>query len=182
MIKKWDLLKSRELDKNRVFSTRQDISLSPITGKAHDFFVIEAPDWVNVVAVTPDQEILLIEQYRHGIRSVTVEIPGGMIDPGETPMGAAKRELLEETGYISDNWVQIGEVVPNPAIQDNKCYTYLALSALKLQEPEFDNTEDIVTYTSPVIDLPKLVAEGRITHSLVIAAFYFYHLYSNSVA
>lgn len=182
MIKKWDLLKSREIDSNRVFSTRKDTALSPLTGKEHDFYVIEAPDWVNVVAVTPEREIVLIEQYRHGVRSVTVEIPGGVIDPRETPIETARRELLEETGYISQEWVRIGEVVPNPAIQDNKCYTFLALSALKVKEPEFDSTEDILTYTAPLKDMPELVAEGKITHSLVIAAFYWFYLHTSSEA
>lgn len=180
MIKKWDLLKTTEIGSNRVFSVRQDRALSPLTGKEHDFYVIDAPDWINVVAVTPEDEILLIEQYRHGIRSVTVEIPGGMIDPGEAPIEAAKRELLEETGYRAEKWVCIGEVVPNPAIQDNKCYTYLAQSAVKVKEPEFDNTEDIQTFTLPAADIPKVVSQGKITHSLVIAAFYWYHLYISS--
>ena len=177
MIKKWDILKTTEIVSNRVFSVRQDRALSPVTGREHDFYVIEAPDWINVVAITPEGEVVLIEQYRHGIRSVTVEIPGGMVDPGETPLDAAKRELLEETGFKAEKWDCIGEVVPNPAIQDNKCYTFLAQSAVKLKEPEFDNTEDIQTFTLPAAEIPKIVVQRKITHSLVIAAFYWYHLY-----
>jgi len=177
MIKKWDILKTTEIGSNRVFSVRQDRALSPVTGREHDFYVIEAPDWINVVAITPEEEVVLIEQYRHGIRSVTVEIPGGMIDPGEAPLDAAKRELLEETGFKAEIWDCIGEVVPNPAIQNNKCYTFLAQSAVKVKEPEFDNTEDIQTFTLPAADIPKIVAQGKITHALVIAAFYWYHLH-----
>ena len=178
MVKKWDLLKSTELQSNRVFSVRQDTAVSPETGKAHEFYVIEAPDWINVVALTPEDEIVLIEQYRHGIRSETLEIPGGMIDKGETPLQAARRELLEETGYESPDWVCIGEVVPNPAIQDNRCYTFLARSARKVKEPQFDNTEDIETLTVPASEIHKIVLDGKITHSLVIAAFYWYDLYT----
>ena len=174
MVKKWDLVKSERLTSNRVFSTRKDVAVSPVTGERHDFFVIEAPDWVNIVALTGegDSEVVLIRQYRHGIRSETIEIPGGMIDPGETPLEAAKRELLEETGYVSDDWISLGAVVPNPAIQSNRCETFLARSAKKVKEPTFDTTEDIATYTAPLSDVPGLVRTGQITHSLVVSAFY----------
>lgn len=178
MIKKWEILKSELLESNRVFATRKDVGVSPVTGKEHDFFVIEAPDWVNIVALTAQDEVVLIKQYRHGIRAETIEIPGGVIDSGESPLEAARRELLEETGYISDNWEQIGEVVPNPAIQNNRCYTFLALSSEKVKEPNFDSTEYIVTFTVPAAEIPKLVSERRITHSLVVAAFYWFYLYS----
>lgn len=177
MVKDWDLLNSVEVESNRVFRVRKDTALSPVTGKEHDFHVIDAPDWVNVVAVTTGGDIVLIKQYRHGIRSVTIEVPGGMIDPGESPLEAAKRELLEETGYEAQSWQLIGQVVPNPAIQDNRCYTYLAGSAVKIKEPEFDNTEDIETYTAAANDVTSMVKEGKITHSLVLDAFYFYHLH-----
>ncbi len=178
MIKKWEVVKSEHLDSNRVFSTRKDTSVSPVTGEKHEFFIIEAPDWVNVVAITERNEIVLIRQYRHGIRSETIEIPGGVVDEGETPLHAAKRELLEETGYRSDDWTKIGEVVPNPAIQNNRCYTFLALSCEKVEEPNFDTTEYIVTFTAPVADMSKLVSGGEIEHSLVVDAFYWFHLYS----
>ena len=172
MIKKWNVTGSKHLSSNRVFSTRKDTSVSPITGEEHDFFVIEAPDWVNVVAITDTDEVLLIRQYRHGIGAETVEIPGGCVDPGETPLEAAKRELLEETGYVSRDWTCIGAVIPNPAIQNNTCYTYLARGLRKDKEPNFDTTEYIVTFTAPVRDMAKLVAEKQITHSLVVSAFY----------
>lgn len=174
MIKKWDLVKSERITSNRVFSTRKDAAVSPVTGEQHDFFVIEAPDWVNIVALTGDgnRDVVLIRQYRHGIRSETIEIPGGMIDPGETPLEAARRELLEETGYASDEWLGLGGVVPNPAIQSNRCETFLARSAKKVREPHFDTTEYIVSYTAPLSDVPGLVRTGKITHSLVICAFY----------
>jgi 8-oxo-dGTP pyrophosphatase MutT (NUDIX family) len=182
MIKKWNVVSSEQLESNKIFSTRKDTSISPITGNEHDFFVVEAPDWINVVAITEDDEVILIEQYRHGVQSVTVEIPGGMVDPGEEPLQTAKRELLEETGYAGNNWVSIGEVFPNPAMQNNKCYTFLATNCKKVGEPNFDTTEDILTYTKPSSEIPKLVAEGKITHSLVVAAFYWYYLYKEAQA
>ena len=179
MIKNWEVVKSEKLDSNRVFETRKDTSISPVTGEEHEFFIIDAPNWVNVVAVTPDEQVVLITQYRHGIRAETVEIPGGVIDPGESPLEAAKRELLEETGYISDDWIKIGKVIPNPAIQNNCCYTFLARSSRKTEEPRFDATEFIETTTAPVSEIPELVSWGKINHSLVVAAFYWFHLYQS---
>ena len=178
MIKKWELLRSESLSSNRVFSTRKDTSVSPATGEEHDFYVIEAPDWINIVAITDSDEVLLIKQYRHGIGAETVEIPGGVIDSGETPLEAAKRELLEETGYVSDDWILLGEVIPNPAIQNNKCYTFLAGHARKVEDPHFDSTEYIVTFAAPVSEIPKMVSGRKITHSLVVAAFYLFCLHN----
>jgi hypothetical protein len=178
-VKKWDLIKSEKLNECRVFSIRKDISLSPVSGKEHDFYVIETPDWINVVAITPDEQIVLIKQYRHGIQSITVEIPGGMVDPGESPLEAAKRELLEETGYASNEWIFIGKVHPNPAIQNNTCHMFLAKDVKKVQKPNFEGTEDIVSFLKPAKEIPSLVAEGKITHSLVIGAFYCYCLHNS---
>ena len=179
MIKKWNVVESKQMGSYRVFSTRMDRSLSPVSGKEHDFYVIQAPDWINVVAITSDERIVLINQYRHGIQSVTLEIPGGMVDPGETPLQAARRELLEETGYTSDEWVYMGKVHPNPAIQNNICHMFLANGVKKVQEPNFEGTEDIDCFLAPAKDMPNLVAEGKITHSLVVGAFYWYCLYKD---
>lgn len=174
MIKNWDIVESKRLNSYKIFSTRMDIGRSPVTGKEHDFYVIEAPTWVNVVAISADDEILLIKQYRHGIRSVTFEIPGGMVDPGESPLDAAKRELLEETGYFSNDWELIGHVHPNPAIQDNICYTYLARNVERVGEPKPDGTEDIATFLTLTSEMIELVSNGEITHALVISALYWY--------
>ena len=179
MLKKWSVTKSEILESNRVFSIRKETSVSPFTETEHDFFIIDTPDWVNIVALTDDEEVILIEQFRHGIGSATLEIPGGMVDPGEEPLQAAKRELLEETGYEGENWVQIGIVHPNPAIQSNKCYTFLTTNCKKVSETNFDSTEFIITCTRPEKEIPKLVSE-KITHSLVVAAFYWYHLHKDS--
>ena len=95
MIQEWNRIKSDNVFSCRVFSVRKDISVSPYTSREHDFYVIEAPSWVNVIAFTENMQIVLIEQYRHGISSNTIEIPGGMVDQGEKPINSAKRELLE---------------------------------------------------------------------------------------
>ncbi|MGH7800317.1 MAG: NUDIX hydrolase [Thermodesulfobacteriota bacterium] len=178
MIKKWNVVRSESLNSYKVFSTRKDISISPITGENHDFYVVEAPDWVNVVAITADDQIILIEQFRHGTRSITLEIPGGMVDPDESPLEAARRELLEETGYDTDEWVCIGKINPNPAIQNNTCYTFLASNARRVQIPSFEGTEDIGILVKPATNITNLVSEGKITHALVVVAFYWYLLYN----
>ena len=177
MIKDWDIIESRRLNSYRIFSTRMDIGKSPVTGREHDFYIIEAPTWVNVVGISADDEILLIKQYRHGIRSVTFEIPGGMVDPGESPLDAARRELLEETGFGSSDWVLIGHVHPNPAIQDNMCFTYLARNVEQIAKPRTEGTEDIASFLIPTSEIISLVSNGEITHALVISAFYWYLLH-----
>ncbi len=176
MIQEWNRIKSDNVFSCRVFSVRKDISVSPYTSREHDFYVIEAPTWVNVIALTENMQIVLIEQYRHGISSNTIEIPGGMVDQGEKPINSAKRELLEETGYESNKWTFLGGISPNPAIQNNICYTFLAENVKKIREPKFDTAEDIMSVLTDFDKVPELVKQGRINHSLVITAFYLYKL------
>ena len=103
----------------RVFKTAFVDGIHPRTGATKRFSLIEAVDWVNVIALTPDQQVVLIRQFRVGANEVCLEIPGGMVDPGETPAEAAARELAEETGYTAPRWHQLGRVSPNPAIMTN---------------------------------------------------------------
>jgi len=176
MVKPWKHIRSQTNRSYRIFSIRTDTTLSPRTGAEHEFYVIESGDWVNVIPVTADQQVVMIKQYRHGSRQVTLEIPGGLVDPGDTPERAASRELLEETGYQAEEWEKIGVVSPNPAIFSNRCHTFLARNLTKVGNPTPDQTEDIDVLLLPLSDIPRLIRKGVIDHALVIAAFYWYSL------
>jgi ADP-ribose pyrophosphatase len=175
----WERIESKEIADCRVFKVREDLSQNgDKTGK---FYVIENPDWVNVVAVAKNYDIVLIEQYRHGIEEITLEIPGGMIDGDESPETAARRELLEETGYSSSEFILLGKSRPNPAIQNNWIYHFAALNAEKNDDVKFDEHESVVTKLCPMMTLPNLIKSGEITHSLVLAAFQYFSFYMMKV-
>ena len=178
----WTRESSEPLADCRVFRVRRDMSRSPRDGRAHDFYVIEAPDWINVIPVTTDERVVMIEQYRHGIEGVTLEIPGGMVDPGESPRETAAREMLEETGYAARELVALGSLHPNPAIQNNRIHTFLARGAEFRGAPVFAGTEQTVVRLVPLARVPSLIADGTITHSLVVAGFYWLWLSQNGLA
>jgi len=167
----WKRVRSEEVADCRVFKVRRDYSADPRDGRTHDFYVIEAPDWVNVIPLTREGEVVLIELYRHGSEEVSLEIPGGMVDPGELPLEAAARELQEETGYEAREVLPLGSTRPNPAIQDNWIHTFLALDVEYRHEPLNDGTEQTRVRLVPLEQIPKLIAEGAITHSLVVTGF-----------
>jgi len=124
MIQPWKKNSSRPLGDFRIFTLREDRKISPRTKQEHSFYVIDSVNWVNVIAVTPDQQLVMVEQYRHGSNSVELEIPGGMMDATDaSPALTGARELREETGYEGSAARVIGDVLPNPAIMSNTCYT-----------------------------------------------------------
>jgi len=176
MIKPWKRIRSQHAQSFRVFSIRTDTTISPRTGIEHDFYVIESRDWVNIIPLTDDHQVIMIRQYRHGSREVTLEIPGGLVDHGDTPKKAAARELLEETGYQAKKWIKIGVVNPNPALFNNHCYTFLAQDIKKIVAPMPDQTEDIETVLIPLNKIPGLISKGEIDHAMVITAFTHYFL------
>jgi 8-oxo-dGTP pyrophosphatase MutT (NUDIX family) len=177
MIHPWRKISSRTLGDFRVFSLRADLKESPRTGREHEFVVMEAADWVNVVAVTPDQQMVLVEQYRHGSDTVELEIPGGIMDAQDaSPVAAGCRELREETGYEGERARIIGQVFANPAIMTNTCFTVLAENCRLAGPVQFDSGEDLATRLVPVAEVPGLVASGKIRHSLIVAALYYYQL------
>jgi len=143
---------------------------SPTSGAERTFTVVDAPDWINVIAVTPAGEIVLVEQFRHGSGRVELEIPGGAVDPGEMPDAAALRELEEETAYRCRELHTIGVVEPNPAFQTNRCWTFLALGCEPSGTLRPDPAEEIAVRLEPLAALTRLIDEGVIGHALVVAA------------
>ena len=178
MIKPWDQISSRPVADFRIFSIRSDRKTSPRTQQQHEFVVIDCVNWVNVIAVTPDSQLVMVEQYRHGSNTVELEIPGGMIDPGDaSPEVAGARELREETGYEGDQVRRIGRIFPNPAIMSNICFTVMVENCRCLHPIALDQGEDLITRLVPLAEIPRLVANGTIQHSLVVVALYHFDLW-----
>ncbi|HUH66637.1 MAG TPA: NUDIX hydrolase [Syntrophales bacterium] len=178
-LKPWTIVSSHVDKSYRVFNLRRDRARSPRTEETHDFYVLESPSWVNIIPLTSAGEVVLIRQYRFGIRDMTLEIPGGLVEPTDSPEHAARRELREETGYRESKLISLGTVHPNPAIQNNICHTFLASDVFHEGELIQDEREDIEVVLRQLSDIPRLIREGTISHALVVAAFYRFYMEFN---
>ena len=177
-LKPWQKVGSKPVGNFRIFTIRSDEVISPRTQQTQDVYVIDCVNWVNVIALTPERNLVIIEQYRHGSNTIELEIPGGMMDPEDaSPVAAGLRELREETGYEGENPRLLGQILPNPAIMSNVCYTVLVENCRCVHPLQFDHGEDLVTRLVPVSELPGLVAAGKIQHSLVVVALYYFDLW-----
>ncbi len=174
----WINISSERVYDANIFTLYKDRTKCLRTDVEADFYRFDTVDWVNVLAVTKDGEMVVIEQFRHGAQDVKLEIPGGCIDPEDVdPVAAGVRELLEETGYAGDPGILIGRVQPNPALQGNYCYTVLVENAYKASEPRMEDLEDIDTVLMSEEELNQAVLSGELDHGLVLNALYFYELH-----
>lgn len=174
--KPWEVISSEQEKLYGIFSLRTDRARSPRTGLEYDFYILESKEWINVIPITPENEIVLIRQYRHGIRAVTLEIPGGLVEDGASPEETAINELREETGYQARQMIPLGSVLANPAIQNNRCHTFLAKDVFLAGRQDLDDKEDIEVLLRPLSEIPSLIREGEINHSLILAAFLWYFM------
>lgn len=167
----WTVVDRSDRADYRVFRTRVHRARHPHDQREREFSIIDAPDWVNVIALTPTDQVVLVRQFRFGTEEVTLEIPGGAVDPGEDPQRAAARELREETGYEGKRYIKLGVVEPNPAFQTNQCFTYLALDVEHVGGGTPDEDELIAVESHPLAEMGSLLRHGKIRHSLVVSAF-----------
>ena len=175
MIKKWKKINSEIITENKIFKLWQYNCLSPKDGKEYPFLCLDTIDWVNIIPLTKENEVVMIKQYRHGNEEITLEIPGGMTDrEDKSPQESAIRELVEETGYMGNEVIKLGECSPNPAIFNNLLHVYLVKDVEKKYAQNLENTEDIEIVKIHINKIPDLIKSGEINHALVITAFYYY--------
>jgi len=177
VIHPWTVQGSAPVADCRIFKVRKDTVVNPRNGSPHDMFVLEQPNWVNVIPLTADNQVVLVQQWRHGTRSPHLETPGGLMDAGESPEECGRRELLEETGYAAGEVMRLGTVHPNPAIQGNLQHYILARNCRPVAELKLDHAEDICVRLVPLADISRMVREGEITHGIVIGGFYWLEMH-----
>ena len=170
MEKPWEVVRSEQGPNLVLFQARHDWVTNPRNAKSMKALVLEAADWVNIVAITPERKVVIVKQYRFGIGKRTMEIPAGVMDPGETPEQAAKRELREETGYTGTSWKYLGWFETNPAFLNNLCHSWLALDVVKTSSTQLDEGEEISVTELSLEEVRSEIEKGRMRNSLTLLA------------
>jgi ADP-ribose pyrophosphatase len=177
MIKQWPIIETAEGPDMGLFCIRRHRCRSPRTGEEHDFYVIDFPDWVQVIPITPENQVIMVRQYRHGCGRTFLELPGGLIESGDTsPVETAMRELQEETGYQAKDLVLLMKTFPQPAVLNHAGYTYVARGVKKVAEPKLDAGEDIEVCLVGLNGIPEMIRKGEITHGQTVMAMGLYFL------
>ncbi len=170
-MKPFEILDEKTVHRTKIFNVNQVVLTNPYRNSKAEFVRIDSPDWVNIIAVTTEGSILLIRQYRVGLDEICLEIPGGMVDTGESPEAAARRELLEETGYVPKRMESLGWVSPNPAFLNNRLHLFVAHECSLEAAPSFDTDEYVEVLVCTRSEVSRLLQGGDIHHALVVAAF-----------
>jgi ADP-ribose pyrophosphatase len=181
MLKPWQFLAQSLVTETRIFRLFAERWRSPRTGEEHVFTNVDSVDWVNVVALDTEGRMLLIRQFRFGTRAFTLEVPGGMCDPGEDPRVTAVRELREETGYSGTSVVDLGYIYPNPAIFNNRAHMFLVEGCTPTADLKLDAGEDIEVAPTPVDEVFSMLHSGEIDHALVAVALQRFDLYKRGL-
>jgi len=172
-ILKWQKLSSRYLVKEKWATLRVDTCRLQNGTVKDDYYVLEYPEWANAVALTKDNKIIMVRQYRHAADIISLEIPGGVIEPGENPETGVKRELLEETGYSFETCELIATLYPNPATSDNRTFTYLLTGGVKTNEQDLDEHEILNVEEYTIEEVKQLLVENKIDQALHTAALFY---------
>ena len=179
LIAKWKTLGEEKAADLKIFEAYFKERLNPNTGQRGKFVVLDSNDWVNIIPVTSEGKIVMVQQYRHGTDEITLELPGGFVNSGEEPLQGAMRECVEETGYEGENdAIFLGKNRPNPAYQSNTCHTYLWKNCTLKHEQNLDGHEDINILEFTEDQIRSLIAEGKIDHCVILTAFFFYFMHN----
>lgn len=171
MIKPWPIIGSTKGSDMGFFSIKRNRCRSPRTGEEHNFYVIDFPDWVQVIPITADDQVVMVRQYRHGCGRVFLELPGGLMDKEDlSPHLTAQRELLEETGYSAENFTLLTKTCSQPAVLNSKGMTFVARGAKKIAEPDLDASEDIEVSLIDLKKIPEMIRAGEIEHGQTVMA------------
>jgi ADP-ribose pyrophosphatase len=177
MIEPWPIIESRQGPDMGLFRIRINHCRSPRTGHEHDFYVIDFPNWVQILPITPNDQVVMTRQYRHGCGQILLELPGGLIDKDDSdPRETAVRELLEETGYRGEDLFLLARTYPQPAVLNNVGLTYLARDVTRAADPSLDAAEDIEVCLVELERIPEMIQKGEICHSQTVMALSLYFL------
>ena len=178
---KWKVLSTEYLIKRPWLTARRDVAQLPDGRINHEYYVLEYPDWVNIIAITEEGEVILERQYRHGLGNTCYELPCGVIEAGETPLQAAQRELLEETGFAGGEWRHLMDLSPNPATSNNMAHSFVATGVRRVAGQSLDSTEDISVHLVSQDFVKELLLGNQILQALMAAPLFRYFFISSAL-
>lgn len=169
----WKILESKQLFSEPWFTVRKDVCELPNGKKHFAYYILEYPSWASAFALTEDNKVVLIRQYRHGLGVISTELPGGVVDQGEEPIDAVRRELIEETGYEFETIEFMGKLAPNPATSNNYMHMFLAKGGRKVAEQSLDETEDVEVLIYTLDEVKQMLRENKIVQALHSATIFY---------